>query len=797
MENNNKINIATPTESSETTVFMDDAKVIDVVTKSDYEDHITVRDTGIPAFMARPQLISTSTWTTSSAANTVLTSFSIASAMESSTVWKKKLDCFNLVRGKACIRVQMNANPFQSGRLLIHYIPCARELAATGTSIAGLWNSNLATKSTQLGFELDARATAGVLKVPYVGPNHFYDRTNVGYDWGTVYISVMSPLSTGAAGELSVDYSIFMWFEDFELAAPMYPQSSAMPGKKGTRSKMRAVSAIEREKEAKSMTPLADALSVAGKAADTLGAIPMLAPFTGPASWALKVASGAASYFGWSKPEVITTYGLMLSQTNRYSACSDGQSPAYPLALTAGNHVKLTDCCSARGEDEMSFDYLKRVPSMVASFDWSSAVTTGAVIYSAPISPSKLCYLGTTTSSGIAYYHQSGPPINYLSYNFTYWRGSIKVRMSFVKTIFHSGRLLVTFHPVVNCPSGVTYSAADTTAMLRMIVDIRDADELEFDIPFYAPSNYLLTDEHSGILQVQVLTDLRVPETASPVVSVLVSYSGGDDFELALPKASTSPGPFKTQSAMIGGDPSPSFTTEPSEQSQGEVFTSLRQILKRVNKVNSDSFPTTSSTASDAYYYWPWHSSVYAPGTTVDAVSWALNGDAYSIVSPLYAFYRGGMDVRLTNGSVTAETAMCITDIPAGTGLAVGKFTGDFSERVTGNLKGGSTAGLHFGFNGRSDLVATTASSMWVIPYSARTHCSLNSQSTDGISTSLINPIPGTGSSTGIDRSQPRTVLVRKNFSNETCLVSRSIGEDFQFSFFIGTVPRLVTSVGP
>jgi len=170
-----------------------------------------------------------------------------------------------------------------------------------------------------------------------------------------------------------------------------------------------------------------------------------------------------------------------------------------------------------------------------------------------------LCYLGTTTSSGIAYYHQSGPPINYLSYNFTYWRGSIKVRMSFVKTIFHSGRLLVTFHPVVNCPSGVTYSAADTTAMLRMIVDIRDADELEFDIPFYAPSNYLLTDEHSGILQVQVLTDLRVPETASPVVSVLVSYSGGDDFELALPKASTSPGPFKTQSAMIGGDPSPSF----------------------------------------------------------------------------------------------------------------------------------------------------------------------------------------------------------------------------------------------
>jgi len=782
----------TPTESSETTVFMDDAPIEDVIVSSMSEDTISVRDTGIPAFMARPQLITTGTWSAGSAANTIIYNTSIAAALAASTVWIKKLDAFNLIRGKACIRLQINANPFQAGRLLMHFIPCASDLTATGTPVAGLWNTNLTTKTTQLGVELDARSTAAIIKIPYVGPNHYYDRVNQRYDWGTIYLSVLSPLLTGAAGETGIDYSIFMWFEDFELAAPCYPQASRSTmgrPKNNTRSKMRAVATIEREKDVVPMTPIADALGVAGKAVGSLSAIPGLAPFTGPTSWALEVASGAASFFGWSKPEVNVTPGVVIQQSNRFSATSDGVSPGIPLALTAGNHLRITDCCSARGEDEMSFSFLKQVPAMIGAFQWTTASASGDVIYNQQISPGLLCNTSFVDSGGQRFTYVTGPPMNYLSESFNYWRGSIKVRMSFVKTMFHSGRLLILFDPIVN-GSVSTFAASLTTPMLRMVVDIREADELEFELPFYAPSNYLRMEDWSGRLQVQVLSDLRAPETVGQSISILPYYSAGDSLEFALPRAQATPGPFATQANMIGGDPPMTVSTEASQQSQGEIFTSVRQLVKRFTDINFDGTPVTTPNGS-GLSYWPWHTSVYSITGSGSgyAGSWGLNGDAYGYLSPLYAFYRGGIDIRCPTTAFPGSRKLDSLRSSACIYTTVGSSTALTSART---VKGGSTTGLKYPFNGLATITAS-ADDVFLVPYQSRTHCSLNAQPTGSMLPTSINPVPNVGGT--VDFSQPGVVFSINSLPSTAVPIQRAVGEDFQFSYFIGTVPRL-TVVG-
>lgn len=250
---------------------------------------------------------------------------------------------------------------------------------------------------------------------------------------------------------------------------------------------------------------------------------------------------------------------------------------------------------------------------------------------------------------------------------------------------------------------------------------------------------------------------------------------------------------------MIGGDPVPSFTTEPSQQSQGEMFTSVRQLLKRYTTMNQE-FNTTPPVGQPRFY-WPWHGSVYsATGAGSGyAGSWALNGDAYSIISPLYAFYRGGINVRTTGAAGANPFSI---DSNFGT-TAIYTSLANHSITRAERAIGGSIVGRKVPFIGVSDYNSNTTGFAFTVPYASRTHCSLNCQPTSaaGISTSgaVMSPIPqytSTGAPGPVDFSQPSTVLVipGSNSGSQTAF-SRSIGEDFQFSYFIGCVPRL-TNIG-
>lgn len=785
-----------------TTAFVDDGVSLTLPFNSGEEDDIVVRATSIPEFLAKPQLIATGVWSTASSENTVLETFSVSNKLLTTAIWIKKLETFNLFRGTACVRIQINANPFQQGRLLFHFLPCVAQLKDAGTPVEELYNVDIVVKSTQAHIEIDARDTSAVIKVPYVTPAHFFDRANGGYDWGNFYLSVMSPMKTGAAGDVGVDYSIFMWFEDFELAAPSFTQSSMKGMGKTKGRKMAKFSAgIESEKKAMPGTPIADVLGNVATAASTLGSVPIIGAFMGQVSWAANLASGVASIFGWSKAPINVVPGIMAKQQERYSASSDGAETAYPLSLTCDNHLGINDCCSIRGEDEMSFAFLKSKSALVNTFEWTTSDAAGTSKYTKLISPYNLSRLTSRVIGASTAVYSTGPPINYMADQFQLWRGSIKVRISLVKTIFHSGRLMITFNPIVGM--GYTQPAitlAGSTPMLREIIDIRECNEIELILPFYSPTNYLNWDEVSGSLNITVMSELRVPESASNSISALVFYSGGDDLELQVPRATTLGGPYTTQSGQvlisrgIGGDPTKRLTTTFAEQSVGEMFMSIKQILARFSVVAS-SLPLATPPSNQAAFIWPYSTNVTrslpAVGTLINS---AIGADAYTLYSPLYAFYRGSMKIRCrtTSAIYRAYTDPSIIG-SGGAALAVG-YTPVPGTTTWGNspwAASGSQNPTALGVVAGLDTVEFPALS---IPYAGRYHCSLVAPQV-GTTVLAFNPVPYSTGKAQLEKSQSLNVCVLGELATGISTLHKSIGDDFQFSYFMGCVPRLISKI--
>jgi len=798
---NKSVDVSSSKDHHVTTSFVDDGVSVEVPFTAGEEADITVRATSIPEFLEKPQLLRTGVWTSASAQSVQLTSISVADALLNTGIWSKKLETFNLFRGTACLRVQINANPFQQGRLLLHFIPCYEQIDDSGSSPDTTYNANITTKSTQANVELDCRDTSVVMKVPYVTPAHFYDKANIGYDWGTFFLSVMSPMKTGSAGDTGVDYSIFMWFEDFELAAPCFTQASKMKtgSKRSKRVLNKFTTSLESEKKVGTGAPISDVLSAVSTASGSLSDIPVLGAFMGPLSWATNLASGVASAFGWAKPMTNVVPGIMAAQQQRYSANSDGSDPAYPLGLTSQNALGVNDCCSIRGEDEMSFNFLKKIPALTRSFEWTTDNASGTQLMQHLIAPSSLYAPGSKTVGSVITTYGSGSPVWYLSDQFQLWRGTIKVRISFAKTIFHSGRLLVTFDPVVGM--GHTYPAVSNTGstpMLREIIDIREAKEVEFIVPFYSPTNYLNWDEFSGSLLITVLSELRVPESASPSVQVLVFYSGGDDLELQGPRSTSNLGPYTTQAhslpsdMVIGGDPVKPYSVMHCEQSIGESFTSIKQVLSRYSQVKYGGAALAVLTSGNGWCVWPyWTNLTYTNASTGAQVNNAIGGDFYCLVAPLYAFYRGSMKIRFGHSSSLNDVYTDPRPIADETAtVAFGSVPVVNGVWGTGNnwSVSGAYRNLSLGFVSSLDSIDYPSVS---VPYMSRYHCSLVSPQV-ATSNNSVNPVPRSSSKSAVEPSQSLNSMIVPQITVPTRM-HRAAGDDFQFSYFIGTVPKIFT----
>lgn len=168
----------------------------------------------IQQFLAKP-ILNTTTWGSGSPEATVLSMIDLPGSLFISGAWSKKLEGFMAVRGTFNIRVQVNAQPFMGGRLLICYVPQG-DMDFNQSN----YRANGLLRASQLpGVQLDILHESEVtLEIPYVAPVTHYPLVgdiNDRFTWGRVYIIVYSSLR--ASGAVSVPVSTWINMSQVEL----------------------------------------------------------------------------------------------------------------------------------------------------------------------------------------------------------------------------------------------------------------------------------------------------------------------------------------------------------------------------------------------------------------------------------------------------------------------------------------------------------------------------------------------------------------------------------------------------
>jgi hypothetical protein len=644
-------------------------------------------------------------------------------------------------------------------------------------------NFDLCQKTQHPNVELDISETSCELQIPYITPSSYYDLDDERYDWGTYYLDVLSALKVGSGSPLDVEYSVFMSFKDLELSAPVFIPESGHPGKgTGTgvqttvrRRKPRPTTTLsDEEKVATHEGFLSKSLARVSDIAGTLAYIPGWGALASGVSMAAAGGSSMCAYFGWSKPLNITALGYYLQHPFHQSHNVSGTSTASVLALSPTAKMEMLPEFSGAEVDEMSFAYLKQIPAIVDAFTVFSTAVPDTVLYTKNIAMDTLV-LQTNPSPGV--FFRSMPPFVYIAQMFQMTRGSINVTLKFVKTDFHSSRLLVTWTPHT---SADTPNNFESSYSLREIIDVRTMKEVTLNLPYLRAYNYLdgARDVNGqinsfGKFQISVLNELRAPETCSQEYDVLIYYSGGSDFEVAGYQGVQGFVPMVPEMGdmPLGNAPPVSSGLDHNIGSAGDPFTSVKQLLNISTPLRFDSAAATAI-ATGTWNLYPFTCQLWEAlwsGSPL-LLQPELGDDLFSYIAPGYAFMRGGMRISVIPDNTDGFTATRLGQAEASvSSFAVGAMSSaDFGVGGVKDLKAKRTQMTAYrpNISGQSDSV---------MPHMGKTPLRLVRPQTAG-----ANPY-----TPAVDESRYR-LEVHSMGAARPAAITRAAHDDFALGYFIG-----------
>jgi hypothetical protein len=750
-------------------------------------------DQSIASFMAKPYPVATGSITTANLAGSLVFRFDIAPQLTSRTIWNDKVKGWMNMRGTAKVRLQINANPFQAGRLILAYIPQYSHSPRSYTPHLTTLMTITQLPHVEMSFQ-DAECE---LEIPYISPTTHYNILTGYYDWGSVFCYIYSPLAIGSAGTNQVTYTCWLSFDDFELSVPIIPQSGGY-AKKNVIKKYR-VNAIKSNLDSEvneGEGPISSILSNVSSLASSMYAIPMLSPIAGPTAWFSNLASGVASAFGWSKPTLDSQLVRVYHNPHAYMANINESDTTNNLGLIQDNKVKVMDDVNLSGVDEMSFDFIKRQKAFLLTIPWLTTTLPGNLV-KLQMSPDLM--LTNLASAPLGLTSDVNPstfaPIGYLCKFFRYWRGSIEITIKIVKTQYHTGRLLLALRPNT---SSVSITNADSNYLHREIIDLRDGSEFTLRIPYCYNTMYACTDStlnaHQFYLHINILNELVAPETCTQTVDLLIEVRGGPDFEVQVPVPFNQI-PIQYISPQSGGDaPEVMFNSaiggstihDPDKLASqlciGEHATSVLQLCKRYIKLATTSLSWTTADKLTIYPYI--YGGAYTSGVPSGGSSAELLNDYLGAFAPCYAHSRGGIRYRMvknTDGPGNGVICTLVNLFSSNTPVFLGASASHEKLGLPNIAITGTTTALNAStaFDNSATAGATIA-----VPMYSRTFTRLNRITYD-------NSPAAFGSVIDPDISLMRLQFVAGTATEfGTSSLYRAAADDFQFSFWLG-VPTM------
>lgn len=759
------------------------------------------------------------------------------------TMYTQKLSGFVGLRANLELKVQINAQKFQQGRLRLQYIPYATYLPNKVNAINASLSGRVACPGVDIdicgGSTPESRVAEATFEVPYVSPHLYYNLVTGEGSFGTFFLFVYSPLLSGVSETPNCQVTVWAKLKNPQVAFPTGADIGSNPynpnrmkAQVGGEAKSIQQSGVV----SKTLGSLAHTLSIAGQ-------IPVIGKYMAIPEWLADKGAAMVRLFGFSKPT--TTIETKLRTTQCF-ANYNGKDASHKMALSADNEIDTPSGLSGSSLDEMAISSIISIPTFWNSFNWSSATTQDEILWRMPVTP----YLMQTTAVPP---YVSTTPLGYVAQCFSQWRGSIVYTFKMIKTGFHSGRLRVFYAPYAN-PAQLIVGAAPTLLIeknYQCVIDIGESDTFSFSVPFVATKPWLNLDpqQSTGFVVVTVLNELRMPSTAADNINVIVEVNAGSDFTFAMPREPDylpvqipPPSRYKAQvagtgtdiernSAQLLYDPSsisaidPTTNWSPEAHCIGEKVVSIRQLLKRSNPLGVINCDIAGATRGYG---------IIAPfGFQVVNVSTAGSKDVdyISYFSQIYAFFRGGVRLKIYGQEAQVDSdahQLPINNTPAiwfkmfnATTILYGLITGKIFKltNVLGKINITSTSPTNAFVTATLNNALTNSSSDLIsnqrvegmheieVPYYNSTHlspASLHFQ-TDPL---LVDPEGQTSENTSplpfILFGKPLQLINRTidgnayySVNTTTYSVYRAAADDFGFHYLIGVpllMPRPATS---
>jgi hypothetical protein len=723
----------------------------------------------------------------------------------------EKLSGFFGFRATAVVRMQVNAQRFQQGILLLNYVPIPTLI---GTDRLSQINANIVFKSQLPSVRMNiSNESEVVFRIPFVSPQNFYQRREYSYDWAQFRATVYSPIVGGSA-----QVTCWCHFEDVEPVFPIAQSGKMRSG--GPRSNR-----YDPADEEDSGGVLSSASSHFSRAFGDLSKVPLLTSIAAPTAWFLGATSKLLASFGFSNP--VTTkprLGITPKIMSHANNCdTEDNSDSHGLFLS--NKVARLPGFAGTDIDEMSLQYITSIPSYLTQFSWSTSNIVNATLYSQTIRPRDYQSVYTVTANSVPYNVYAFTPIGYVSMMHQYWRGTIKFRFLVAKTEYHSGRVQICFNP--DGTNGL--SEANSNYTYRWVWDLRESNEFEIEIPYVASTpwrtNYL--QDFTGYISVFVLNPLVAPTSVSSTINFLVEVCGGEDFQVAAPVTDLgfipvlAYGPstdgedylgytVKTvhvKSNMYKEDQSPLEAEGPGTQVMqrgnagrissvhdkinplgspddkgtsslytiGEMVTSFRQILKRSCLLASTTFATASRDRVFSFNPFAVYLPTYLNGSAAP-VTFTTNAeycDWYSWIVPCYAMRRGSVITKVYNGASNADCSVVSFLSYGGT---------------TSSTMNNDTSGTRNEINYTNNMIASSSTVQGALETLIPFYSSSHSVPITLPANSLT--LPSTDTFAFANHPEQRIIATSSNASNYIVLnTTRQIADDFDLGLFLGVLP--------
>ena len=402
----------------------------------------------------------------------------------------------------------------------------------------------------------------------------------------------------------------------------------------------------------------------------------MLTPFVEPLAWAAGISSNIASYFGWSTPNNLAPVDRTKIDPAFGWSNVDGARMPHKLSMSMESGTTIYPHLSLGDEDELAFEGIINRYSYFTTASWDTTNVAGNILGEFPLGPGQF-YKTLTDNSCSLIQHT---PLSFVASYFQYWKVDIRFRIKIVKTEFHSGRLMFAYAPSDPYTSAPATALENSSYLDRMIVDIREGNEIEFVCPYRAITPFLQAGQKFGVMSIFVVDPLVAPATVSSTIKLLIEVSGiNGNFQIldrawkipVIATAFQSGNSIKVVEKTIVSDNMAQPTAQVvgiNESCIGEKVLSFRQMMKRYQRM-----PFTGTNNGKRFTSGPFAATWMPPA---DSVTPATVPDGvnhlYSMLAGIFCFYKGGMRVALeVESSATQTWNMFLTEATAVPDLAM------------------------------------------------------------------------------------------------------------------------------